>query len=751
MKENIASTASISTIHLLSNPISSLERLIYTHSDIINPDDLIPKSGNLIVERLVSQAKERQKDKKFTSTCEIYKDYISMLFQNVAKLKDKQIVFLDFKNYTLESRAGTFKSSGIDDFSADSDFSKYMMLLYTKYNTISKDVSGAMEKLLFWRISPYDFPFMISKNDELNNGELNNDESNNEPFIYHPFANEVEELRKPYIQKGKFSLGGLKRNYSDLSINANYLFSSSIISLTEFREQAKQSQFIETKKFSFEKSHEKISTEEFIKLNETAIRLNREILKKKYSILRSHFSLKPISYMLAGDVGMKMLKDTSIPGVKLLSNIKKIPLRRVLEPQALNKLSGWLSAKYSKGTNAYIFQKEIFENPVLVNESWKNPGILTLGNPKEVDEGIKSLNQEHYKLLQNELKQYTFSISPIEIIILRLNYENFSVQSDEGRIPWQKILNGKKVHPYNILDIKNTAKSIIRPSNSGVVCELAKFISSKPRSMWEGMGNNDYANIGTLIHSISNELESKSQLTQLEKHGINPLKRDRYCEVPISHEFKPSDEIWSKAKENISVLLDKTSNEFYELMLKQLDLEQGNIIFDSGSPDGVAIIEELNELVIIDFKRRMANYNPTQYFFAQLSRYAMAVMQSKEMSAKNFYTAIIQTPFHSSKFAQNASEEFIDAGLFRSQKIRLRKVNVEGDFLKKVQTGMVLEYLGNTILKEDINAGFLVRDLYKNNSFNKLPSCQYCFSNDANSNNYKCRFLMDGIRQVWNK
>lgn len=736
--------------HSLADPISSLERLLYVYDNIIPSSALIPVKGNKLIEKLLSHARERTQFKAFTSPLELYKGYMELFMSLVPRLKDKQVIFLDINNSILTNRYGMTSKQGIDDFAAVSEVAPKFMEMYAYYASQSSSIASSLEDMVFWRMSPYDFPFLLGRDEE--------------SHIYHPFLEEVEEYALPYFLKEKFSLGDLKRSMLDVDTLPNYTFNATIFSKTLYR--ANQ-QFIESSKEQYERKRESISMEDFIALNEKAIDLNRELMKRKYALITSQLSREPLSYMLENDIGRtlvylekpfhnglgktKLIKEKlAVPGGKLIDTTKKIPFKRALETKALNKLSGWFHAKYGdETTTPYVFQKGLVNQPPKIFESWKNPGILTLGKLKEVDDAIQRiLNPDDYALLVNELKLYSFSVTSIEDVIRRLNDENFLIQSDHRPISWQKELQGRAVHPHSIIDLKSEAKVIVRPSNTGVKCYFGKYISTQ-KIDWQGMGDNHYNRVGNILHQIGNELNSKSQLEALMQRGIPAIARELYCEVPITHAYEPKEYIWEAAKQQTLKKLQETGNEFFKLVLEQWKKERGSLIVDAGHPDGSLIIEGTQDIIIPDFKRRMAGYYPTPYFPQQLSRYALGIIQGKQLETDHFYTAIVQTPFHPIKYSQHLTSQIKDSGLHRKQKIRMRRVNLEGEFMHTVQKDLVLEYLGNKVIGENKDVGYMIRDMFKEVSETKSPSCNNCFSNDVSSQNYKCRFLMEGIKTAW--
>ena len=746
----------INSQDVLSNPLGSLARILYTNSQIVVPTEIQRPSGvrKADLDFLLEQATAWQDNSRFKGVLKKYKLYMDEMLSNIDLLVGKTLIFLDIENQCLETEQGRFSKQCVDDFGVESEFAKYFM---RHYNERSDIVKANMRNMVFWRISPYDFPFMIDDEGVKTNiaGENESDGSENEVRIYNPFGAMAEFTNALLDEtKSKSRLGDSQRALHEQISNGNYRFANHIFSVSEFRDRCKAQGFFPLLHQNYNKSHkdDPLQEDDFKRLCEAAIAINREIMSLKYNkIIGQLLPDDAKVYMLEGDIARGLLQKRNpeiLPvGGKLLTNTKGGPERGVLETQALNKLSGWLTARYAPEEDPVIVKKSMFADDIQFTTSIKHPYIKTLGSPKEIDEGMKDVNSEGLALLEQDIRNFGFSISSIEVILIRLNYENFLVQTEDGYMQWRDLRTNNRINPFSISDISRKAPSLIRPSNTGSKCELHKYISTVPWQFWEGLGFEDHpaAKSGNALHEISNSLPS-AQFKLLEKYRIEPLRREEYCEQSIVHEYRPSSRDFLRAKEELEMRLKKTGSKFYEMMLSKLTAVQGSdtIIIDRGKPDGVAAMTFTGEPIIIDFKRRMAMYYPVQYFFEQTSRYALAVMQSKGIDARSFYTAIIQPPFSANKFI---GEELPDLGNYRNQKIRMRKVDVDGEFLEKVKRDMIIEYVGNSILKEDPQAGFHLRELYKDNKPTKFPSCRRCFANMLSA--FKCSYLLTGEKNVW--
>lgn len=724
--------ANIPSIYAISNPIGAFFKMLHTHSSLTNATQI--KATNKSIETLLEISQQRVKDERFLSSVQIYKDYMDMFLKNIPNLKENNFMFLDFTNYCLETEYGTFSKKCIDDFAIESEFAKLIMDIHNKS---SDKIQDYLENTVFYRMSMFDFPFILKQNSKTN-----------EVFIEHPFKDQVNKIQKQYESDNKWNLGFSSRSANDELNYYNYKFSSIILSEKNFTKQLKNVGFIENLHNGFSKLGYDVSLDEFIGLNKNAIKLNRQLLKNKYATIIDILNIQePLAYMCERDEGLKILRQASnkvrIPGEKLLQNTKDLPLRGVFEPQAIRRLLGMLQAKYDPENEINLeFTNHIPEEPLQKVKQY--PFIKTLGNPKSTLEGLKRIYGDGFKLLQKDVIDFSYSVTGIEGIILALNRINFSIHTDKGISLWQNQIKNNLVNPYDISDIQQrSVGKLVRPSNCGKKCEFDKYVSMIPLDFWPQDCYSEASLIGTAIHSISNEIDDLQYL-ELEKFGIKPIKRDKYCEVPIEHHFRPTDYDFNNTIEAVKVKLSKTKSIFYEILLENIVNSDQTLIIDGGKSDAMLIVEDTNELVVVDFKRRMSGYYPVQYFFEQASRYALAVIQSKQLDVNKFHTLIIQSPYSFNKFAQMQG---VDDGTYNDQIFNAKTINLNSYFVNNVKKNLMLEFFQNKLFKNNINLGFHLRELYKDIPEQNYPSCKSCFSNSKDS--YQCRFLLEGKFESW--
>ena len=717
----------------------------------LDVDDLISKGiagvRNDDLEFLIDQALHRQDSSIFIGTLEKFKQYMDEMYFSVPKLSGKDIMLLGGANKGLYSEIGFLKHVNADDFCTKTDVAPAIVDIYDQY--ADKVKKGIRENTVFWRIAPFDMPFVIR-------------DSKKETYIINPFHDRVQFVNSVMQEKNKAGLGDFRRYKTDGQREESYSISEIIFSIKKFHEAFPEHNYLETLHDIYNNTYAEtiygnIDIEYFQKLCESSIRINREILKRKYENIFSRLDIdKVYGYFIAGDVANSILSsiekngiyEKSIVGEKLLQDTKYMPLLDVLEPQALNRLSGWFNAKYGdETTSPVIVKKRVPEERHELHRSLKHPYIYT-GMPAEnLDDLLEDVPTDQLDALEKDVAKYQFRISPIEVHLYFLNVNNYRVYTDKefGGIDktWSNVRAGSKVQPLLIRDIERREAKSIRPSNQSLKCEYSKYISVRGTSNLDiVVESNDYAKAGTLLHKISNTLDAGQQRF-LEKVGLLQLHRLSYSEVPITFEYKPTEKDFINTSMHFEKRFANTHNPLYSDALERLSLlENSNLtIFDNGSPDGVAIIEDSGIPVIIDFKRRIGRYSPPTSFFEQTARYAFAVIQSKNLNTDRFYSVIIQTPYSSIKYGTRT--DFFDKGHYRHQKIVIKEIMLDSEFTDKVRADMLSEYVTNKMFFGDPSLGLLARELYKR------TNCDNCFQNK--NNDYRCRYFLEGVKKVWDK
>jgi hypothetical protein len=741
----------LSSINSISSPISALARLLYTNMSFLDVDGLISKGIAGVrsddLEFLIEQALDRQHSNMFVGTLEKFRRYMDEIYYSIPKLAGKDIILLGAANKGLYSEIGFLKHVNTDDFCTKTDVAPAIVDIYDQY--ADKVKKGIRENAVFWRIAPFDMPFLIR-------------DSKKETYIINPFHDRVQSVNSNMQDKDKTGLGDFKRYKSDGQREESYSISEVIFSIKKFHKAFPEHNYLEALYDDYSSTYAEtiygnISIEYFQKLCESAIRINREILKRKYENIFGRLDIdKVYGYFIAGDVANDILSliekdgayEKSIIGEKLLQDTKYMPLLDVLEPQALNRLSGWFNAKYGdETTSPVIVQKRVPQERHELHRSLKHPYIYT-GMPAEnLDELLEDVPTDQLAALEKDVAKYQFRISPIEVHLYFLNVNNYRVYTDKefGAVDktWSNIRGGSKVQPLLIRDVERQETKYIRPSNQSQKCEYSKYLSVRGTSDLDiVIESNDYAKAGTLLHKISNTLDAGQQRF-LGDVGLMQMERLSYSEVPIAFEFKPTEKDFINASMHLEKRFANTHNPLYSDALDRLSmLDNTNLtILDNGSPDGVAIIEDSRIPVIIDFKRRIGRYFPVHSFFEQTVRYAFAVIQSKKLETDRFYSVIIQTPYSSIKYGTRT--DFFDKGNYRHQKIVVQEIMLNSAFTDKVRVDMLSEYVTNKIFFGDPRLGLLARELYKH------EHCDNCFQNK--NNDYRCRYILEGAKKIWDK
>ncbi len=338
------------SLGVLSNPIGYLSKILYINESFLDINKVREIKGvkKKNLDFLINSALKRQKDKDFQEVYKINREYLSRVYENLEILNGREIVFLDFQNLGKHQKEINFKKTCIDDFSPYSKVSEFFMQLDVYFKKFHKEKSKEkLENIVFYRLSPFDFPFEV-KNEEF-------------PKIVNPFFSCCNDLFLQGTAGEKIHLRGLKRHTRNLSdtcnkdnLKENYHFSKFVFSIEYFREHLKEEKTLNYLLTLYNAHHpvleQKINSKKyFSELIEDSIKINREFMKIKYQCIVDRLKLKKINaYMLQGDIGVEILNkvgDVKIIGEKLLANTKNVPSKGVLEYQAMNRFSGWITAK----------------------------------------------------------------------------------------------------------------------------------------------------------------------------------------------------------------------------------------------------------------------------------------------------------------------------------------------------------------------------------------------------------------------
>ncbi|GIU69422.1 MAG: hypothetical protein KatS3mg002_0658 [Candidatus Woesearchaeota archaeon] len=747
----------LASVHSLSNPLSAFSRLYYTHEKWINPEKLLIKNHEKKnLEFLIEQALDDNERKKYSGSVEKYLLINEAVRENIHKIKNNDIIWLGLYNLGLESPLGFFKHVNTDDFCTKTDFARYLIEIYMKSD---KSVQEAMEQIIFYRHGPFEFPFTIKRDSK-------------GVKIINPFIEEVKKINYFLKKRGKTPLGDNERYYHDDNRLENYNIAASIFSIKKFNEQVnKEPYYLEALFHSYNGRYERTkyvirNISDFKKLCETAISLNREILRQKYSAIFSDLELKTYdAFMIEGNVANELIngiikkynKDLKkhIIGEKLLQNTKNIPIRGFLESQALNRLSGYLNAKYGipNSIPAIIETKKFHKrHDLFISRDY--PYIYAGENTTDIDSEIKEISDEDIKKLENDIIKYQVRISPIEVIIYFLNENNFPVYSDSNKDKtWQNLKKGK-VMPLDISIIKDDSARITRPSNCSVKCSFLKYINVVEKNYPFEIKKEDSAVSGSLRHKIANQI-GENQKKFLERIGLEAIDRDKYCEVKIKTYYRPKEHDWNITEEFLKKKYLKTENKLYAMALEKITIlkDSDTVIDDGGSPDAVLIMD--NSPIIVDFKRRVARYYPVPSFFEQAARYGLMIVNELNIDTDRIYTVIVQTPFSSTKYLDMLSfddtKDFLsslnkrtifDKGNYRHEKIRIKEIMLNSNFINKVKAEWISEWIINKhLFLNNESLGMLERQYHKN------YLCKNCFANTEKD--FRCNYLLTGRMHPW--
>jgi len=732
----------IPSIHRHSNPIGTLARLLHVHQPVIDIRAL-NKKGDKDLEFLIDIGLERENDRNFLGVMEMYREYQNLFLDNLYVIKGLETIFLNFENLILQSKYGNLGRECIDDFSSETHVAQEFMRMYLDKPESERK---AMENILYYRLGLYDFPFMIG--------------FDRDAKIYNPFKEVAIQVSELLVNKGKKPLGSYERYMNDTSTRGNTLFSDTAISVSKFREELTEEQLaMLTMKYNeFMHKHyeiDSVSEERFKKLCEQAIHLNWHILEQKYKYILEELGIEePFAYTLKGDLGLKLLTSinskTRVIGEKPLRKTKRMPVRSILELEALNKLSGWIKARYGRlEEDPTIIKGVNFDRyvtfPVQLPESTRFPYLMTLSNPKLLEDQLEDADPAYRESLEKDMHRYKASAATIEFIILSLNLNNFRVYTDQETTQWQDILNESKIHPLKIDHVSREVERFTRPSSTSALCEFHKYISLFDEEYWPWDTSNEVSRSGTLMHEIGNTMETEDNEV-LKEQGIKTLHRKEYCEVSLVHEFTPTEEELESVKEIIEKKLYHTNNLFWAEVLGELSkaLVNGITIQEPGTTDGAAYIETTNIPIVIDYKRFMATPNPKPSFFEQTARYGLGIIQGLNMNTDRMYSVIVQTPNSPAKYVP---QQFEYQGIHRRPRITIREIYLESSFMNKVLQDLIIERLSTEVFRRDVNLGYEFNNRYNDPQNKDRANCQECFANKPESP--QCRYLLENVKEHW--
>lgn len=748
----------LASIYSLSNPISALSRLIVTHKPWIDIEKLVPKGHKKeTLEFLIEQAKDRQNEKNFMAVMEKYILLHDAVYESLPKIKNHDFVWLGMYNLGLESPLGFFKHVNTDDFCTKTDFASYLMDIYSRFDP---KVQQGIENIVFYRHGPFEFPFMVQKDSK-------------GIKIINPFIEKIRSINSILENKHKSVFADNERYYDDDQRLENYNVAESVFSIKKFNEQvSKEPYYLETLHYVYRTKYagtiyDVSNIEEFKRLCDSAIAINREILRQKYSSIFKQLDLKVYNGFftegnIANDIVDGIIKNSlpelkkHIIGQKLLQNTKNIPIRGFLEAQALNRLSGWFNAKYGdKSTEPVIIKQKKFHKRHDLFTSSSYPYIYAGEETSDIESRLKQIPDAIIEKLERDIIKYQVRISPVEVVIYFLNENNFPVHTDVAADKtWQKTKQGI-VAPLDISSLFDDSARITRPSNCSQKCSFMKYINVIEREYPFEIKKNDVAISGSLRHRIANEI-GENQKNFLKRIGLEPISRDKYCEVPIKNYFSPKRSDWDLTVDFLEKKFKETRDPLYIMAIDKIDelQEQNVVIDDGGRPDAVAITGQ--SPIIIDFKRRLARYYPIPSFFEQAARYGLMIINGLKLDTDRIYATIVQTPYSSSKYLDIVSnedtEEFLksfytnkplfDKGNYRHEKIRIKEIMLNSDFMKKVKADWISEWVMNKhLFSNNESLGNKVREL------NAKTLCVKCFCNTKLD--YRCNYILTGRQEPW--
>lgn len=799
---------SIPSIYLTSNPIRGFFQLMKTNKSFFDLNNIkIRGFSKKSLETLIEAYGGVESRVHFKGQNALYNEYEELVAQNIDKIKGKPLLFLGVINRGLRDKTGTYKQVNLDDFSNLTDF--FPRFANDIYLPSDQDGRDYWEQIVFKRIGLFDFDWQVAGGDNA--------------YMFNPFEEEVATaniFRRIYWEENHrpegWLLGSTIRAPADFT-KANYKINENIISpkvfkknIQNYRSDAENEDYIEALFSRFKKAYDKADRKTFVDLCFDTIVINRAILREKlkwyikntdqYNV-RLYGKPQVTYYDIMGDPAKAILelavrdlndeiiennktKGTSNPLFEfdvvrggILQNTKMLPLGGPLEAEALNALAARGQAIKGKTDIKPVIVKNLHEEKTIrLKKSSKYPQIRAGAPLWDIESDLEKVDKQFVRMADESTRiNLEVSVMTSEVLLYVLNTRTFEVDGGDITLDWQKDVLGyvpkhassgnlfpvepAKVQPLDLTTFFDDRPRFIRPSSSSSKCLLHTVWNTKPLDQFPpGFESPRSAIEGNIIHAIFNEF-GVNQKGWLSTQGITPMEKQKYCEVPIRHNYQPTDEEYAHVKETIEKKIKQSENKFkryhstileyeresdinfYQLMIDELMRAKANrtIIVDGGKPDFVGIIEPEGIVVIGDMKRRVGTYYANPSFPIQTARYGIPI--SKALGKEKYYTIIVQTPAGP---RYNKKELTYDVGNYRKQTIRIKENKFYSDHYYLVTDRIIMEYLGRTIVERDQDTGYFFRDLKKHEN---NTGCGGCFANLDKK--YLCNWFMTGRQGKW--
>ena len=616
------------------------------------------------------------------------------------------------------------------------DFASQLNALSTEILKMAVKSPEAYTGIIFWPISVLDIPYVYDSN-----------ENKLKPLLPDVF----ETVNKDMIKKDKKGFGTLEKSLDSDSIIegtiGNYQFSEGLFDFGVFKGIVKSNPSIYKEKI------EEFGEEKFFKLAHYHIFLNNILMVEKYVKLAQILNLKKIVndltenkfasgiplYAIKGSYATNILRRTTVKlNLKLdiigddeeggiLKNVDgptEMGMRE-LHPSALRSLNGRIASIYSKRTGKFnkvkIEKRKIIMPKLtlgsclnydffLCEEGCRERETLDYCTCHMIDEFIKKDPEmkKALELLQIETKKDNYGLQPIESYLVKLNNRDLEVVSDQDKrfsfIKLMEYFNNPKIVPLTFNDAYYDRYDL-RASEFSSNCNIERIIDkidedSLPKELTTEIKKEviaEKALIGILTHVLMNQQPPQWKRfihnEILREIGINPVRRENYCEKSIIYDYK-----------GIKI---------------------------SGHPDVVVEFDENDQLMVLDIKHKIFSSSEKEkigYIYQTLA-YSFGIRQRLDLHQQYSILGLIERPFVKPEENQTSlfdiKDKIIDTGVRKQQKISLWILKDNSAYVTDFHEEIVNTYNRQRLILNNKKALLDERDKQGDNCY-KCPAKNIC-------------------------
>jgi len=399
----------------------------------------------------------------------------------------------------------------------------------------AKHVPEAWENILFWPVSPVMWPFIVK------DGRA----------IEHPLPETINKINRELNKKKKITFGSLTKTLDSRFNMPNYTFYESLFDSKKALNYLISWSPQLNELFKKHKKMEGVEKE----MRDLSYLNNALMISAFGSIINS---LKPknlYGYFMKTSYSNNIFSSLQKHyGVKI--NILDCMRNAFLSPfgecddSAVGLLEGLVLSLYQKKTRQIVKgsskmgkKDEVTRIPSLKCHYYpfylcadqRKCDKVSLLCAKDL---IETLDKETLELIYKDTTKFHYGFQGIEEIICRLITEDDHYVTNTAGLhtSWLKERGDQKIKP---LPIKSEKEFIgdLRASSLYNKCDLARIISGYQDLIPINVEKNDFAKIGTGEHIIAFTQKEDGYLPNkvLEKVGLKPVDRRKYCERFVTH------------------------------------------------------------------------------------------------------------------------------------------------------------------------------------------------------------------------